>query len=372
MAESTTIRQDVRESNADKKIRVLLVAPARPLVGGQAVQAARLVENLGAEENLNIGFVPINPQLPSVLNQLQKIKYVRTVVTSLAYIFKLLTTVPKYDIVHIFSAGDSSFLIAPTPAVLIAKLFGKRTILNYRHGGAESHLQNWKHSAAPIIKLFDKIVVPSNFLVEVFSKFGFAAQSVFNFVDTNKYLFRERRLLRPIFLSNRNFDALYNVSCILRAFGLIQHKFPDARLIVAGDGEEKERLKNLAEELQLKNVECLGSVSPDEMPALYDRADIYLNSPNVDNMPTSLIEAFACGLPVVSTNAGGISLIVENNVTGILVEKNDHEAMARASIGLLENAEYAQKIITSAHAECAKYSWNSVREKWLELYRQLL
>lgn len=360
-----------KTSARNSALRVLIVAPAEPLVGGQAVQAVRLRERLRTENDLQIRLQPINPQLPGFLQKLQEIKYIRTFVNSVFYVFALLTQIPFHDIIHIFSAGDTSFVLATTPAVLIAKLFGKKAILNYRHGGAEEHLSKWRRSAVPTVGLFDKIVVPSGFLVGVFAEFGFTAQPIFNFVNTDKYIFRERNPLRPVFLSNRNFEPLYNVGCILRAFRAIQNRFPEAELIVAGDGEEREKLVELAVELNLKNVEFVGRIPQEQMPALYDRADIYLNSPNIDNMPGSIIEAFAAGTPVVSTNVGGIPFIVDNGENGLLVEKNDHENMARQAIRLLENPETAQKIIANARGECQKYSWKNVRRQWLDLYAQL-
>ena len=351
-----------------KIIKVLIVAPSAPLIGGQAVQAARLIEKFGREENLQVELQPINPQFfPS----LQKIKYLRTIITELKYIFDLFAKIPRYDVIHIFSASYFSFVLAPTPAVLIAKLFGKKTILNYRSGEAEDHLQKWRHSVLPIIRLFDKIVMPSGYLVDVFAKFDLKAESVFNFVNTQNYRFRQRNSLRPVFLSNRNFEPLYNVACTLRAFALIQERIPEAKLIIAGDGSEKDKIHRLAKELNLKNVEFLGRVSPDEMPELYDQADIYLNSPNIDNMPNSVIEAFAAGTAVVSTNAGGIPYIVENGETGLLTEVNDHADLARQALRLLENDDLAKKIIAKAHENCVKYSWEKVRGQWLTLYSEL-
>src|SRR6185369_6691504 len=140
--------------------------------------------------------------------------------------------------------------------------------------------------------------------------------------------------LRPIFLSNRNLYPLYNVACTLRAFARIQQSFPEARLIVAGGGRQRPDLESLASELKLQNVEFRGLVSPGKMSELYDEADIYLNSSNIDNMPGSIIESFVCGLPVVSTNAGGIRCIITHGRTGLLVPKNDYEAMASWAIRL--------------------------------------
>ena len=350
-----------------KTVKVLIVAPAAPLLGGQAIQARRLVEKFRAESALQVDLQPVNPQF---FPALQRIKYVRTVLTTAKYLFDLFVKIPRYDVIHIFSASYFSFLLAPTPAVLIARLFRKKTILNYRSGEAEDHLKRWR-TAIPTIRLFDKIIAPSGYLVDVFAKFGLRAQSIFNFVDTENYVFRQRDSLKPVFLSNRNFEELYNVGCTLRAFGIIQNKYPEAKLIVAGDGAEREKLHQLAVNLELENVEFLGLMSQEQMPELYNRADVYLNSPNIDNMPNSIIEAFAAGTPVVSTAAGGIPYIVETGETGLLVGVGDSEALASEAIRLIEDKSLAQKIIANARRNCVKYSWENVHGHWLDIYRNL-
>jgi glycosyltransferase involved in cell wall biosynthesis len=221
------------------------------------------------------------------------------------------------------------------------------------------------------MRLADAIIAPSGYLVDVFERFNLRARSIFNIVETERFRFRERVPLKPVFFSNRNFEPLYNVACTLRAFALVQKRFPNARIVLAGDGSQRAELEALARELHLSNVEFLGRVEPARMHELYDAADIYLNSPDIDNMPGSIIEAFASGLPVVTTNAGGIPYIVTNEVTGLMVERNDHEAMAESALRLLETPSLAEKIARAAFDECRKYSWDSVRGQWLELYREL-
>jgi len=173
-------------------VRVLIVAPSFDILGGQAVQAARLLARLREESSLSIGFLPINPRLPGFLRRLQAIKYVRTIVTSLLYTTTLLKNVGKYDIIHIFSASYFSFLLAPTPAILVAKLYGKKILLNYHSGEAEDHLARWKRSALPVIKLVDEIAVPSKYLVGVFAKFGLRSRPIYNLIETDEFSFRER------------------------------------------------------------------------------------------------------------------------------------------------------------------------------------
>jgi glycosyltransferase involved in cell wall biosynthesis len=351
-----------------EKTKILIIAPALPLVGGQAVQAQRLLRNFEREPHLEVDFEPINPQFAP---RLQKIPYLRTVVTTLKYLFDLLRKIPRADIVHIFSASYYGFVLSVVPAVLLARVFGKKTIINYRSGEAENFFRGWGRHFLWALRMADAVVSPSGYLVDVFAKFGIKGRSIFNIIDTDKFNFRERETLRPIFLSNRILESLYNIECIFRAFQIIGEKFPEARLIVANDGIERENLKRAAREMNLKNVKFIGLVPHDKINELYDSVDVYLNSPNFDCMPGSLIECFASGLPVVSTNAGGIPYIVADGKTGLLVETNDHEALAAKAIYLLENPETARAIINNARKECAKYAWEAIRPQWLALYEKL-
>ncbi len=352
--------------NKSEKIKVALIAPSPKNVGGQSVQAQRLLDAFESNENIELSFIPNNPE-----TVFQSIKFVRTIFISIKFWRLLFSRIPKVKIVHIFSSGTTSYIISTLPPFFVAKLLGKKTILHYHTGEAETHLSKWKLTAKPTMKHFDKIIVPSQFLVDIFAEFDLKAEAVSNFVEGEKFKFRERKPLRPIFLSNRNFEAHYQVADILRAFRLIQNRFAEAKLLIAGTGSEEKSLRELAEELKLENIEFFGQIEPDEMPKIYDKADIYLNSSIVDNMPLSFIEAFSCGLPVVSTDAGGIPVICESGETALLVAVKDFEALAREAVRLLENEDLAQKIITNARRECEKYSWENVRGQWLEIYRKL-
>lgn len=354
-----------------KPLRVLIIAPSFDIIGGQTVQAARLLARLSDEPSIEVGFLPINPHLPGPLRKLQAIKYLRTIGTSIHYCATLLARIRHCDVIHIFSASYFSFVLAPTPAILVSRLYGKKILLNYHSGEAEDHLTRWRRSAIPTIRLAHEVVVPSGYLVLLFQRFGLKARAIFNIIETGKFRFRERKPLRPIFLSNRNFELHYGVDRVLRAFAIIQQRLPDARLIVAGDGSQRAPLEQLARELGLRNTEFTGQVGHERVVELYDAADIYLNGSEIDNQPLSILEAFACGLPVVTTDAGGIPFVVTNQETGLLVQRGDYEAIAARAIHLLENQVLAEKIIRQARDECRKYVWEAVREQWLEVYQQL-
>ncbi|MEO7143125.1 MAG: glycosyltransferase family 4 protein, partial [Bryobacteraceae bacterium] len=148
-------------------------------------------------------------------------------------------------------------------------------------------------------------------------------------------------------------------------------RYPEARLTVAHDGPQRGKLETLTRELGLQNVRFTGYVSQQQTPEVYDEADIYLTSPNIDNMPGSLLECFAAGLPVVATKAGGIPYILEDERTGLLVECNDHHAMAECAFRLMEEDGLALKLTRNARAECGKYTPDAVGRAWRELYHEL-
>ena len=355
---------------APPKLRVCIVAPSLDILGGQAVAARRLLERLEGEPALEMSFLPVNPRLPGVLRRLQRIKYVRTLVTSIAYVATLLARARRYDVLHVFSASYWSFLLAPTPAILIGRLLGCRIILNYRSGEAEDHLIRWGPVVMPILRAAHRIVVPSEYLVGVFGRYGLPAVSIHNFVELERIPYRERRPLRPVILSNRNFEPLYNVEAVLEAFRTVQDAHPDAALVVAGDGSRRAQLHGLAAELGLRNVTFTGPVPPDAMPALYDGADLYVNASVIDNMPQSILEAYAAGTPVVTSDAGGIPFIVRDGVTGVLVPSGNSAALAAGMLGLLADPERARRLAAAGREQClTTYAWAAVAREWDRVYR---
>jgi hypothetical protein len=153
------------EIGQSSRIRVCIVAPSLDVLGGQSRQAAQLLDGLRDEPTVKVDFIPHNPRLPGVL-----IKYVRTLVATLRYCGMLLVQIPRYDVIHVFSAAYYSYLLWVVPAILIARMYGKPSILHYHSGEAEDHLEHWPLTTVPIMRLTETIVVPSNYLVGVFAR----------------------------------------------------------------------------------------------------------------------------------------------------------------------------------------------------------
>jgi glycosyltransferase involved in cell wall biosynthesis len=349
-------------------IRVLLVAPSMDILGGQAIQAQSLLAQFRQEPSLAVDFLPINPRLPEPL---ASVRYLRTLCRLLLFLPTLLLRVPRYHIIHVFAASYWSYSLWTLPTVLAGRFFRKKVVVHYHSGEAEDHLAHWR-SAVPSLMLADEIVAPSKYLVDVFARFGLRSRAIFNILDTSRLRYRRREHVRPVFLTNRGLEPVYNVACVLRAFQIIQQRYPDASLTVAHDGSCRAQLESLARELGLRNTRFAGCVAQETMAELYDAADMYLMSPDMDCMPGSILECFASGLPVVATKAGGVPFIVKHEQTGLLVGCGDHQALADCAMWLLEDQELAWILGERARQECEKYKAEPVRQEWVRLYRRLM
>ncbi|MBV9157451.1 MAG: glycosyltransferase family 4 protein [Acidobacteriaceae bacterium] len=365
------IRERNRARTPTTAVRVLLIAPSPEIVGGQSVQATYLFSVLSQVPNVEITRFPLDRRPPRPLLWVRRIPYLRTVFNLALYVTALMRQMPKQDILHIFSAGLSSYTLWTVPALLLGKLYRKKLIVNYRDGQAEQHITGWR-SAKPTLKLADRVVAPSHYLVDVFEKYGIQAQSIFNIVDSAWFKYRERRKLRPIFLANRMLEPHYNVDCILRGFAIVQQRYPEASLTIAHDGYCRPALEKLAHDLKLQNTRFIGQVARQHVPELYDAADIYLTTPNIDCMPGSLLECLASGLPIIATKAGGIPYIVKDRETALLIDLDDDEALAQRAIELLENEDLVARLTSRGYEEVKRYHWAPVRDQWVALYRELV
>jgi len=335
------------------------------------VQADRLLRAWRDDPDVEAWLVPVNPLPPKLLRWVLRVKYLRTIITELTYLPLLVRELAKADVVHVFSASYASYLLAPLPAMLIARALGRPVVLNYRSGEAPDHLQRSAIARRTIARV-NLNVVPSRFLVEVFNSFRIGATIVPNIVDREVFRYRERSPLRPRLVSTRNFDALYNVAATLRAFRIVQDRWPDASLTLVGGGPQEGELRALTAQLRLRNVEFVGRVRPEDIARYYAENDIYIQSPNIDNMPTSVIEAFASGLPVVSTEAGGVPAILTNGEHGLLAGLADYQTLAAHVLRLLDNPDYARALARHAYATTDACTWPAVRGEWLRAYRRAI
>jgi len=340
------------------------------ILGGHAVQAERLLRAWEGDPQVQVRLIPINPPPPPLLARFASIRYARTAATQLSYWPSLLREVAQVDVVHVFATSNSSFFLSAAPAILAAHTLRRSVVVNYR-GDTGEHLAR-SRAARCAIASAQSVVVPSTYFLQIFTALGLRAGIVPNIADLSQFRYRPRAPGGRCVLSTRNFEPIYNVDCTIQAFAHVQRRYPDASLTVAGGGSCEPALRSLVGELGLRNVTFTGRVPPDRMHSLYDAADIYVQTPLVDNMPGSLVEAFASGVPVVATAVGGVPALMEHGKHGLLTRSRDAAAVAEHIIELMEDHEAAQRMAAAAVETCRAYAADRVREQWRSVYSALV
>ena len=311
-----------------------------------------------------------NYNFRGIFSFLNKVRGVRGIVRYIIFLFQL-PGIFSSDIVHVFSSSGLNYYLFTVVPVALSRLAGIPLVINYHGGNAEAFFRDRRSLLKWSLGKRTSLVVPSGFLKDIFSGFDAESSIIPNVIKTDKFEFVRRETFRPVILVCRNFTQVYNVACAIRAFSIIADKYENAKLILAGDGPERRNLENLVASLELKNVDFLGNIPNENMNAVYRSADIFLNTSRVDNMPNCILEAMACGLPVISTDVGGIPYLVTNGKTGLLAPSDDAAALAELIQKVINDQEFAKRLVTAAHDSLQDFTAGSVRRQWLEYYRSL-
>jgi len=371
LLEDKGFRLKERPLTVSTRIKVAIVAPSLRYVGGQSVMAHLFVRNWTSDPAIEASLIPVDPKLPSALAWIEKVPGLRTTFREPVYLWSLMSKLAEADIVHIFSASYWSFRLAPLPAWLFSRLRDKPALLNYHSGEARDHLQKFSE-AAKVLRKADKVVVPSPFLMNVFQEFGIRADVVPNIADLSQFSFRLRSPLTPKLICTRGFHQYYAIEVVVKAFAEIRKQIPGATLVLVGKGPTEGEVRQLVESLAVRGITFAGVASRATIGQYYDRADIFINASILDNMPVSIIEAFASGNPVVTTCPEGMQYLVEHERTGLLSTVGDARALAENVLRLLREPGLAERLALNAHEESKKYTWEAVRGPWLHIYRDLM
>lgn len=356
-------------------LRIGLVGPLPPPSGGMANQTLQLAKLLRAEGAV-VELVPVNsPYRPRWVG---RIKGIRAIFRLLPYLAHLWRSAGEVQLFHIMANSGWSWHLFAAPAIWIARFRGKPAVLNYRGGEADSFFNEAFFWVKPSLRRASAIIVPSGFLETVFGKRGFPTGIVPNIIDLSRFKARERvtgelKTDWPHIIVTRNLEPIYDNATGLRAFSIIKHTFPSARLTLAGSGPERQALEQLAAGLGITDVVTFtGRLDNEGMAAIYATADVMINPSLADNMPISILEALASGVPVVSTNVGGVPYLVEHQKTAMLVPPQDPEAMASAILSLVNDDSKARAIANAGIETVQRYTWPNVRDRLLSVYEGVL
>jgi glycosyltransferase involved in cell wall biosynthesis len=349
-------------------MRVLLVGPVPPPYGGMALQARQL-EQLLRHDGVGVDVLASNFSLPSLLRAAERVPGVRSFLRAVLIWFMLWPRIGRADVVHVMAASWLYFFLTVYPAVLVGRVRRKRVVINYRGGEAREFFRRYGWIASPAFTLAQMITAPSDFLASAIrERFGVAVSIVPNILDSSRFVYRARTEIRPRLLVTRHLERMYDIESVLKAYRLVRARHSDATLWIAGGGSEERHLRNLVAAWGLANVRFLGEVAHEDLPAVYDQCDIYLNGSLVDNFPGALLEASAAGLVVVSTRAGGIPFVYEHARTAWLVDPADWKGLANAVEEVLESPSVALEMTKAALAIVRACDWAEVRTRLYQAY----
>ena len=254
-------------------------------------------------------------------------------------------------------------------AVTIAKMcrFYKTPYIPILHGGSLPN--RLKKSPKLASKLFNGAktnIAPSMYLLESFKKRGYTNLTYIpNSIEIKNYPFLLRKEINPKLLWVRSFSELYNPQLAIKTLEILLQKYKNASLCMVGPEKDDslQKCKELAKQKNLP-VTFTGLLDKKSWITLSKKYDIFINTTNFDNTPISVIEAMALGLPVISTNVGGLPYLIENNKTGILVPPNNKQAFADAIITVVSDPKKAMFLAKKARTLVEGFDWDSIKEKW--------
>ncbi len=331
----------------------------------------RQLAGLLRESGIEVELVQVNaPYRPAWI---QHIRGLRAVARLLPYMIRVWNVAGRVELLHIMANSGWSWHLFAAPAVWIGWLRKTPVVINYRGGEADHFFSTSFRWVAPTLNKASAVIVPSGFLEEVFARRGVATRIVPNIIDLARFfpssIPRNAPIRDPKIVVTRNLEKIYDVATAIRVFATVKTRIPGASLIVAGSGPELENLRRLANELNVvESVQFTGRLDNEAVADLYRSADVVLNTSLVDNMPISILEAMASGLPVVSTNVGGIPFLVADGEEAMLAPAGAVDALAQATIQVLENPDLRIRMIQAGRTKAREFTWASVSGRLLAVY----
>jgi len=216
------------------------------------------------------------------------------------------------------------------------------------------------------------LIAPSLFLKEVFETYGYTnIHYIPNSIPLAKYRFRPREVTAPRLFWLRAFAEIYNPGMAVAVSEKLQQTHPNTTVLCMVGPEKDGSLRKCREYSKTNglDVQFTGKLTKDEWISLSNDYSIFINTSRFDNAPVSIIEAMALGIPIVSTNPGGIPFLIKHEKNGLLVNCDDTHAMVNAITRLVDNPEFAKKLAIQARKTAEQFDWQAIKEKWFEILR---
>jgi phenylacetate-CoA ligase len=342
---------------------VAILGPFPPRPGGVSVQCDILA---GCLESDGASVTRVNTDLPRWRQRGRAGRLLLPLAQVPAIARHLRATCDDWQVLHVHAASWWGFM--PAAAGLLARRWGKRLVLSYHGGEAAAFLSRLGWLARPVLRRYDALLALTPTQARLFAQHGLPAQVLPNIVPIQNFIFRPRGPLSPNLLWLRQLEPRYRPADALAVFAQVRAIHPAATLTLAGGGSLMTELERQVETEQLAGVRFCGHLDAAAVAPTYDAADIFLNTSAIDNLPLTLIEAGASGLPVVSTGAGAIPDLIRQEENGLLAAVGDVEGLSGHILRLLADPALAQRLSLAGRANAERFTWEQVGQSLCEVY----
>ncbi len=276
------------------------------------------------------------------------------------------------DVVVVAVFSGRAFAYAEL-ASLLGRRMGKTVVLHLHGGALPTFAAAHRRRVDRVLRRADAVVAPSAYLAGAFAGIRPDIRVIPNALPVATYRFREREAVRPKLLWMRAFVDLYRPRLALEVLARVRSMVPEATLTMAGqNGGELGPVRDEVRRLGLTEaVRFPGFLDEAAKRAVFDAHDIVLTTSRVDNMPVTVLEAGASGLPVVAFPVGGIPELLTHDQTALLALDGDPDDMARAVGRLLTEPGLAGRLSRNGRRLAEACDWTVVRGHWDDLLARL-
>ncbi len=289
----------------------------------------------------------------------------------LGMLFKTLQLRKKVDVVLIDTYSTQNFYYAVGVAKL-CRVFNIPYIPILHGGNLPTRLKKSSRLSQKLFKGAKTNVSPSSYLMEAFKKEGYTNLTYIpNTIEINNYPFLLRKEIKPKLLWVRAFSKIYNPMLALNIVEELLKKNITVSLCMVGPEKDGSlaACKRIAQQKKLP-ITFTGKLEKKEWIALSSAYDLFINTTNLDNTPLSVMEAMALGIPVVSTDVGGLPFLINHKKTGILVPPNNEHSFVEAIVNLLANPTLTASLSNNARTKVAEFDWEKVKYYWFRVLNE--
>ena len=276
-----------------------------------------------------------------------------------------------YDVAQVDVYSGPAFFWAESAGALLRAL-GKPHVLTLHGGNLPRFARRFPGRVRRLLAGADAVTSPSPWLARELGGVRSDIAVIPNPIAASAYPFRWRRSAAPKLVWLRAFHALYDPALAPRALARLVGRHPAATLEMIGpdkgDGSLAEARRTAERESVAERVAFVGGIPKDAVPAALDRGDVFVNTTRVDNTPVSLLEAMACGLPVVTTNVGGIPHLVRDGRDALLVPPGDADALAAAVDRIVAEPGLSERLSRAARETAERHDWSRILPRWSALF----